>query len=146
MRLLKAANRLRYPADVKLFLQILVAILLLPGKIRRNSLPELLQRIDSGVGSGPRDEAVMVRTVKIVDLLLSYRPLLRYGKCFLRSLTLFRFLRLQGWPVTICFGVRRSEEDESQLTGHSWLALEGQPFLEAESIENYAITYVYPAQ
>lgn len=119
---------------------------MLPGKIRRKSLPNLLQGIDSGVSRGPRDEAVMVRTVKIVDLLLSYRPLLRYGKCFLRSLTLFKYLRRQGWPVSIYFGVRKSDEEETQLTGHSWLALEDQPFLEAESIENYAITYVYPAQ
>ncbi|MHB0914244.1 MAG: lasso peptide biosynthesis B2 protein [Thermoleophilia bacterium] len=118
----------------------------MPGKIRRNSLPELLQRIDSGVGSGPRDEAVMVRTVKIVDLLLSYRPLLRYGKCFLRSLTLFKFLRLQGWPVSICFGVRRSEDDDSGITGHSWLVYNGKPFLEGIGIDTYAITFRYPEE
>lgn len=144
MRLLKAANRLRYPADVKLFLQILVTILLLPGKIRRKSLPDLLQGIDSGVSHGPRDEAIMVRTVKIVDLLLSYQPLLRYGKCFLRSVTLFKYLRRQGWPVSIYFGVRRTDEDEDQITGHSWLVYEDSPFLETDDGYHYSVTYTYP--
>lgn len=122
-----------------------MTIVLLPGQIRRKSLPDLLRDIDPGVGPGPGNEAVMQRTVKSIDLLLSFRPLLRYGKCFLRSLTLFKFLRRQGWPVAIYFGVRKTEADGSDITGHSWLVLEGEPFLEKPDNEDYVTTYVYPA-
>lgn len=86
----------------------------------------------------------MQRTVKSVDLLLRFPPLVRYGKCFLRSLTLFKFLRRQGWPVSIYFGVRKTEDGGGDITGHSWLVLEGEPFLEHESIGQYAVTFSYP--
>lgn len=145
MKRLKAAKRLRHPADVKLFLQILATLLLLPGRIRRMSLPELLAEIDSGVSPVRGDEAFMLRTVKITDLLLRFRLLLRYGKCFLRSLTLFKFLRRQGWPVEIHFGVRKTGEADGSITGHSWLVLDGERFMEPEGEEIYTTTYSFPS-
>lgn len=121
-----------------------MTILLLPGQIRRKSLPELLSDIDSGIGPGPRDEAVMLRTVKITDLLLDFRPLRRYGRCFLRSLTLFKYLRRQGWPVEIAFGVRRADDGSGTLSGHSWLVLNDSMFLEKLENGKYHETFHYP--
>jgi hypothetical protein len=117
----------------------------LPGKIRRSSLPDLLGKIDPGIVPGSRDEALLRKTVRFTDFLLQYRILRRYGKCLLRSLVLFRFLRLQGWPVEISFGVRRTSADSADITGHSWLLLEGRPFLDFETVEEYSTTYSYPS-
>lgn len=120
-------------------------LVILPRMIRRLSLPDLLQRIDPGVAPGPRDQALLDKTVGFVDSLLRYRIFQRYGKCLLRSLILFRFLRRQGWPVEVHFGVRKLTDDEPKITGHSWLVLNGQPFLEEEGQQgSFATTYSYP--
>lgn len=155
MKLLRTLNRLKYPRDLWLFLQILTTLVMLPRRIRRLSLLDLLNRMDPGVGTGHQDRLKLEKTVGFVDSLLKYRVFRRYGKCLLRSLLLFRFLRRQGWPVEIHFGVRRTAAEPPAaidpipnnpgITGHSWLVLNGEPFLEAESHQkNFATTFFYP--
>lgn len=128
-------------------------------------MPDLLARIDPGVtgeelqeappgatpgapvtvAAGIRDPRRLQKTVGFVDTLIRYRIFQRYGKCLLRSLILFRFLRRQGWPVEIHFGVRKTAEGMADITGHSWLVLDGEPFLENDEIGGYFTTYVYPS-
>ncbi|MBE0428991.1 MAG: lasso peptide biosynthesis B2 protein [Thermoleophilia bacterium] len=144
-KLLRMMRRLRNPSDLWLFLQIFLMLIFLPRRIRRQSLPDLLAGIDPGVAPGARDEAKLRKTAGFADSLLKYRPFQRYGKCLMRSLVLFRFLRLQGWPVEIHFGVRRTDGHRADITGHSWLVLDGAPFLEDEHQQNsFAKTYSYP--
>jgi hypothetical protein len=120
-------------------------LILLPRQIRRQSLPDLLRRLDPGVSPGQRDETLLRITAGFADSLLRYRIFQRYGKCLLRSLILFRFLRRQGWPVEIHFGVRKTTGDLTDITGHSWLVLDGEPFLEDESQhDSFATTMCYP--
>lgn len=120
-------------------------LVFLPAKIRRQSLPELLEGIDLGVAGKRDSQAKLDKTVGFIDSLLKYRVFLKYGTCLLRSLVLFRFLRLQGWPVEISFGVKKTDEDQADISGHSWLMLDGRPFLEAEQQKGaYATTYRYP--
>jgi len=105
----------------------------------------LLEQIDPGVQPVPRDPAMMQKTAGFIDSLLRYRVFRRYGVCLLRSLVLFRFLRLQGWPVEIHFGVRRLSDDITDITGHSWLVLDQEPFLEEECQQDaYTTTFSYP--
>lgn len=117
----------------------------LPRRIKRNSIPELLARLDPGVAPRQPDKIKLEKTVGFVDSLLKYRPFQRYGRCMVRSLTLFRLLRQQGWPVEIRFGVRKTDNNHVDITGHSWLMLLGQLFLEEESHEEYATTFSYPS-
>ncbi|MDO8736513.1 MAG: lasso peptide biosynthesis B2 protein [Thermoleophilia bacterium] len=166
MNPLRAAKRLKDPRDLWLFTQILIMLVLLPRLISRSSMPDLLARIDPGAAegnvrevapgdvpgapadllSGGRDLRLMQKTVGFTDTLIKYRIFQRYGKCLLRSLILFRFLRRQGWPVEIHFGVRKTAEGLADITGHSWLVLEGEPFLENDQIGGYVTTYSYPAE
>ncbi|MHB8143664.1 MAG: lasso peptide biosynthesis B2 protein [Thermoleophilia bacterium] len=156
MKLLRTLNRLKDPRDLWLFLQILTTLVMLPRRIRRLSLLDLLNRMDPGVGTGHQDRLKLEKTVGFVDSLLKYRVFRRYGKCLLRSLLLFRFLRRQGWPVEIHFGVRRTAAEPPAaidpipnnpgITGHSWLVLGGNLFLEEEPHEEYATTFSYPSQ
>ncbi len=146
MKLLRTFKRLKHPRDLWLFLRILTLLILLPGQIRRRSLPGLLARLDPGVAPGPRDQALLEKTSGFIDSLLRYRIFRRYGRCLLRSLVLFRFLRGQGWPVEVHFGVRKTAEGLADITGHSWLVLDGEPFLEDESQrDSFATTFRYPA-
>lgn len=107
-------------------------------------MPGLIQRLDPGINSGPRDETLLIKTTGFIDSLLRYRVFQRYGKCLLRSLVLFHFLRRQGWPVEIHFGVRKTDYKSSAITGHSWLVLDGKPFLEDEGQPKaFTTTYSY---
>jgi len=143
---LRAAKRLKDPRDLWLFIQILVMLVLLPRLIRRKSIPDLLEQIDPGVGPGTCDPVLLEKTVGFTDTLIRYRIFQRYGKCLLRSVILFRFLRSQGWPVEIHFGVRKTAEGMDDITGHSWLVMDGQQFLEdINQMESYMTTYAYPA-
>ena len=160
MKSLKIIYRLKYPRDLWLFLQILLMLMLLPRKIGKRSLPGLLSRIDPGAVQGPRDRLKLEKTVRFTESLLKYRFFRRYGYCLLRSLILFKFLRRQGWQVTIHFGVRRTGDEAGPataapvgsvpvshigITGHSWLMLNGKPFLEAGFQEGaFTETYAYP--
>jgi len=152
LKLLRTINRLKDPRDLWLFLQILTMLILLPRLIRRKSMPELLEFLDPGVAPCRGDHELLGKTAGFTDPLLRYRIFQRYGKCLLRSLLLFRFLRRQGWPVEIHFGVRKTGEPGNKdvrtshidITGHSWLVLAGEPFLEEESRQgSFATTYTY---
>lgn len=155
-KLLRTIKRLKNPSDLWLFLQILSMLTLLPWQIRRLSLPELLSKLSAGVSPSRRDEERLRKTVGFVDSLLKYRFFQRYGTCLLRSLVLFKFLRRQGWPVELHFGVRKAGADavrdriSSQpvhfdITGHSWLVLMGEPFLEDRGhAAEFATTYRFP--
>ncbi len=152
MRLLRTINRLKDPRDLWLFLQILTMLILLPRLIRRKDLPDLMQELDPGVAKREPDLRQMEKTAGFIDSLLRYRIFQRYGKCLLRSLVLFRFLRRQGWPVEVHFGVRKVSDGEAQnevsqssagITGHSWLMLDQKPFLE-DNHSDYSLTYFYP--
>ncbi len=149
----RTINRLKNPRDLWLFLQILAMLARLPGLIRRERLPDLLNRLDPGVYPGPRDWQLLLKTVGFTDTLLRYRFFQQYGKCLMRTLLLFHFLRRQGWPVGIRFGVRKTAEgdvspesyDETRaITGHSWLVLGGEPFLEESLEKQYVKTFSYP--
>ena len=60
----------------------------------------------------------------------------------LRSLLLFRRLRLVGLDVKIAFGVGDLEVD---LKGHAWLVYQGRHFLENEDpAVQYEAVFVYP--
>lgn len=143
-KLPRTIKRLRDPRDLWLFLQILTMLLLLPRRIRKSSLPDMLASIDPGITPRRRDRALLDKTVGFTDSLLRYRVFQRYGKCLLRSLVLFRVLRRQGWPVEIHFGVRKTEERANDITGHSWLMLDGEPFLEdACHASSYSTTFRY---
>lgn len=152
MKPLRAIKRLRDPRDLWLFLRVLSMLILLPRLIRKLSLPELLARLDPGVTNSLKDQKQLLKTVGFTDSLLRYHVFQRYGKCLLRSLLLFRFLRQQGWPVEIHFGVKKTDEAAEadntlgriDITGHSWLVLESEPFLESEQPESYATTYSFP--
>lgn len=151
-------NRLKDPRDLWLFLQILFTLVTLPRLIRHQGLPQLLEKMDPGVAPVRQDRALLAKTTGFTDSLLKYSIFHSYGRCMLRSLILFKYLRRQGWPVEIHFGIRKINQtdvqtgtetaaakgDQIDITGHSWLVLNGKTFLEAEPVNEYATTYTYP--
>jgi Transglutaminase-like superfamily len=72
--------------------------------------------------AGPEAIDVIIRYVEAVCACRFVR-----AECLVRGLTLYRFLREAGLPLSLVFGVG---EVEGRMTGHCWLLKDGQPFLE----------------
>ncbi len=126
---------------------------LLPARIRRRSLPDLLETLTPR-GSAPSRLPDPERIVRLTDRLLRRRIGPLQPNCLERSLLLYRELRRAGEPVDFCLGVRlrRPGQDDrhpgqGDLYGHAWLAVAGEPVFETSPhvAEVYRETYRYPA-
>lgn len=136
---------LLWPANGAAALSILVILLCVPLRLRRHSLPELLRSFDR---EGDRDVAFGNDDQKRAEL---YRDLLDFilvgclkvkRPCLFRSLALFSYYRRKGVPLRIAYGIRNNG---GVLEGHSWLLLNGAPFLErVDPDDTYSSLYIYP--
>ncbi len=125
---------------------------LLPVRMRRRSLPELLEAMTPrrpAASRVPEPE----RMVRLTDRLLRRRIGPLRPNCLERSLLLYRELRRAGEPVEFCLGVRRRRPGEREervgqgdLHGHAWLAVGGEPVYEVSPnvAAVYRETYRHP--
>jgi hypothetical protein len=86
-----------------------------------------MRRLDDRIVQRQRapEDAVLRRTGKWFAALdrLRLRP-----SCLVRSLTLARVLRREGYDAHLVFGVR---SDNGDMDGHCWVAVDGRPVTEA---------------
>ncbi len=110
--------------------------------LRVKSLPLVLDRLNPRSTTGRPDEAVMGDLVCYVDRWLQLFPYNKKGNCFPRSLALYWFARRLGYPVLFHCGVRK---EVSNLDGHAWLTLDGQPFHETgQHWQRFTVTFSHP--
>jgi hypothetical protein len=88
------------------------------------------------------DPETPIRLAQSIDLLLATDVLFLKPICWKRAAVLRRYLSKQGIATRIIFGVRK--ELTTDLDGHAWLELNGQPFLEKTPPE-YVVTYTFPS-
>jgi hypothetical protein len=77
-----------------------------------------------------------------IDALLEADFFVFKPSCWKRATVLHRYLARAGVATTIRFGVRK--DDSSELKGHAWLELNGEPILEG-SRPVYTVTYSFPS-
>ena len=77
-----------------------------------------------------------------IDALLEADFFVFRPSCWKRATVLHRYLALAGVATTIRFGVRK--DGDSELKGHAWLELKGEPILES-SPPVYTVTYSFPS-
>lgn len=104
-------------------------------------LPEALAQLTPQ----PAGSELAPATIRqIVDAATAFgigRPL---GICLRRSLLRYYFLRRAGLPLVVHFGARR---EESELSGHAWLTLAGQPYHEPpQQHQGYIVMFSYPEE
>lgn len=118
--------------------------LALPALLRLLPLPSLLRLLTPRVRARKGSPESPASRAAVVMAVLSRLPPLRSRPCLYRSLLLYKFLREAGLPVRIHFGVNRREAGGG-LVGHSWLTLDGRPFLEREELQGrFATVFSYP--
>ncbi len=128
------------PEDIILFVKVFFSILGIMVLLNKIRLPRLLRLVE------PK-KRVVVNNMKIehittfADFIL-FRILKSSNPCMLKSLILFRYLRLMGMDIRIAFGVKYVMEE---LKGHAWLVYNERHFLEQEDPSSeYEVMLVYP--
>jgi len=130
------------PGDVVTFFRIPVCIVRIPVLTRRYGLEELIKKLT------PRRENGGVNREKIIvyaNWWLNRKVAMFRPTCFKRSLILYRFLRENGAPVRIHYGIKKTPEKGQE--GHSWVSLDGVSLPpDGESAHEYRQTFVYPPE
>ena len=127
--------------DLTMVARIGVLAVLLPGLLRLMDL-RVLMRVLTPAGGATRPATIDVeKAVRLTNLVMGRAPQ-AHRTCLVRSLVLYRLLRLGGRPVQIHMGVQRAG---SRLAGHSWLTCNGQAVAGAPEHNRFSEIYVYPA-
>jgi Transglutaminase-like superfamily len=119
-------DSLEWLAQVRLVVRLGAWLTVLPIRLRRHSLPKLLQRLTP---SGPRvrrlsarERDVAVRLVMRLCRWRCFRGRLFPRLCMRQSLALYYVLARLGEPVVLHVGVSKTGES---LRGHSWVTVRG---------------------
>jgi Transglutaminase-like superfamily len=142
-----AGKELRLPlSEWGLAARVGLFVCSLPLRLRRQTLPRLLERLASpgrptiaGRGIEPRRAAQIVQRVCLLGV---FRPPVFPKTCLRQSLALFASLSRMGHPVEIHFGIRREGEG---LDGHSWISLDGRPLGERDPASDFRTIYTFAA-
>lgn len=127
-----------------LFLKIMIDIPVVRLLLMWMKMPDLLEWLNRSSirrrsGKGDLDRAKL--GWKYVNFFLIH-CLKTKNPCLLRSLILFHLFRKEGLDARIHFGIK---DGVTPLAGHSWLSLNGDPFLEQIDPEStYIDVYSYP--
>jgi len=126
----RCRNLIHRPGDILLTLRIAYFLWSVPKDLDQTSLPSFL----SAVRAAPRPPASDLRhaAARIARLRQPWVRLSLFGgrnTCYMRALTLYRFLDTGEQPMRIHFGVDRSANAD-RLSGHAWITV-GDDTLEA---------------
>ena len=133
-------KHLKRPKNVILFIKTFFSLVLIKILLNLINLPKLLKILDPGKRV-TSDDSKIEYLLKFTNFIL-FRLFRSSHPCLLRSILLFRQLRMMGRKVKIVFGVKNEEE---KLKGHAWLIVEGRHFPEpTDPSGEYQITFVYP--
>ncbi|MCC6140669.1 MAG: lasso peptide biosynthesis B2 protein [Nitrospira sp.] len=127
----------------RMLLQVAAVVSWIRFRLRGESLPRVLKRLDPVALSGNPDQARFEDLVYYLDRWLQLLPYNAKGNCFPRSLALYWFATRSGYPVSFHCGVRK---DKAGLDGHAWLMLDRQPFHEpGQHWQQFTVTYSFPS-
>ncbi len=119
---------LKNPDELFLILRITGFLLALPVLIRFNSIQDVVGRITPEKTGVIRSPLTLDRVLYLCDRVLRIFQRHRYKySCLKRCLLFYHFLRYYQVAVKINFGVKWLD---AGLTGHSWLTLDNEPYLE----------------
>ena len=122
----------------------------LPALLDAQTLPEVLQRLDTSSLPPRPDLATAIHVTRLADAVVALVRHAEIGPCLRRSVVRFRLLRQIGLPVIIHVGAQKMagpERGAASLVGHAWLTLDGFPWEESlEPHQDYVVMYSYPPE
>ncbi len=128
-QLVRSANVLRKairtPGDVALTARIGFFILRAPRELARTNVPEFLERLRQASRPRARDLASGAERIKrLRGACLALPALWRRDSCYVRALTLYRFLDPGTRKVQVHFGVELPDPRMERLHGHAWVTVD----------------------
>jgi hypothetical protein len=117
------------PDDIALAVQIGYFIWTITKRLDRADLPTLLQNIRSAPRS-QRGETVSHanRIISLRQLWLRLPVLNGRNTCYIRALTLYRFINPGKGELRIHFGIESKVAPNDRLRGHAWVTINGNIF------------------
>ncbi len=118
--------KMRGGRDLVLFLRIGWFIRTVPADLDRQDIRRFLARIESASRPHARDVSdAHRRIVQLRSIWLSRSFFRDRDNCYLRALTLFRFLDPGRSDLKFHFGLEPPRFDGDRLRGHAWVTLDG---------------------
>jgi hypothetical protein len=115
---------IKRPEDIPLALQIGVFILALPHKLSRSDLPRLMDEIR--YSPRPKGSVDLERISRLRRPWLWLPILNARNTCYVRAMTLYRFLDPREGDLRIHFAVEPGRNPEDRLRGHAWVTVDGE--------------------
>lgn len=133
----RAGRIIRRPADIVFAAQIGYFMWRAPAVLRSSHLSEflrILRRLPRPHASDPDKSRERILRLRSLCLRL---PLFRSrDNCYVRALTLYRFLDAGGRQVRIHFGVEQKHDRSERLRGHAWVSVDGAFFETPPEVRN----------
>ena len=118
----------KQPSDVLLCLRIGYFLCALPRRLERVPLPEILRRLGGArrARTWADDlDAGVERVARLRQAWLNLSALAARNTCYVRAITLFRFLD-GGGHLRIHLGVEQGVSADDRLRGHAWVTHHGR--------------------
>jgi len=135
------------PRDIPLCMRIGLFVWRLPRTLENRSLTEVLSAIrQPSVENGEDLEAQVRRVGRLRYAWLNLPALAERNTCYLRAMTLYRFLRVGEGSLKIHFGVEPGVSANDRVRGHAWVTHDGKLLEPPEPVVAGRVReiYVYP--
>ncbi len=117
------------PSDIWFALQIGYFIWRAPALLRQRNLREFLADLRTLPRPAATDtKSSLERILRLRKLCLRLRLLRSRDTCYVRALTLYRFLDAGAHVVSIHFGIEEKDDPRERLRGHAWVSVDGEFF------------------
>lgn len=125
------ARTFHRPADLVLAARIGVFLWLIPRRLDRQPLDRVLRELATESRDASSDVYSDARRISRLRQAWLASPLFRArNTCYIRALTLFRFLADDSRSMRIHFGVEPGTDPGDRVRGHAWVTV-GEEVLEA---------------
>lgn len=112
----------REPGDLQLCVHIAAFIHRAPSLIAANELQSFVKSLR--LQPAPRGNFERVKRLR--TFLLGRRSFARANTCYVRALTLYRYLEAPDASIGLHIGIERRDRASDRLRGHAWVTLDGR--------------------
>ena len=121
------ANTIRSPDDIPQIFIVGYFIWTISGKLHGRDLPSLLSSLRLGARIPARDPYSSAERIYRLRTPWLWLPIMSAkNTCYVRAMTLYRFLDPGSSDLKIHFGVEPGVTPEDRLRGHAWVTLDGE--------------------
>ena len=145
MRLLdRIRNKFREPTDLVFALRIGAFMWRVPKLMRPMKLEDLLDRVRDARRTTKGDVARDIeRIIRLRSPWFRLPMLAPYNTCFMRALTLYRFLDASQRDLRLHFVIEPERSPGDRLRSHAWVTVDGEVVEEPDLRESGQVHEIY---